>query len=107
MSRGLRGTGESNERFDGGSPETPAVQGRLAGDRRGGGRRFERHTVNLSPIGAKVRLEEELPVGSNARLRFRPPQGQPLDVDAVVWRSDFDGPAFFFVSVDDAAGRRG
>jgi hypothetical protein len=66
-----------------------------------GGRRFERQTVNLSPIGAKVQLEEELPVGSNARLRFRPPQGQPLDVDAVVWRADSDGPAFFFVSVDD------
>ena len=66
-----------------------------------GGRRFERKTVNLSPIGAKVQLEEELPVGSNARLRFRPPQGQPLDVDAVVWRADSDGPAFFFVSVDD------
>jgi hypothetical protein len=66
-----------------------------------GGRSFERHTVNLSPIGAKVRLEEELPVGSNARLRFRPPQGQPLDVDAIVWRADSDGPAFFFVSVDD------
>ena len=66
-----------------------------------GGRRFERQTVNLSPIGAKVQLEEELPVGSNARLRFRPPQGQPLDVDAIVWRADSDGPAFFFVSVDD------
>lgn len=66
-----------------------------------GGRSFERHTVNLSPIGAKVRLEEELPVGSNARLRFRPPQGQPLDVDAIVWRADSDGPAFFFVSIDD------
>jgi hypothetical protein len=72
-----------------------------------GGRSFERHTVNLSPIGAKVRLEAELPVGSNARLRFRPPQGQPLDVDAIVWRSDSDGPAFFFVSVDDAAISRG
>jgi hypothetical protein len=66
-----------------------------------GGRRFERKTKNLSPIGAKVQLEEELPVGSNARLRFRPPQGQPLDVDAIVWRADSDGPAFFFVSVDD------
>jgi PilZ domain len=66
-----------------------------------GGRSFERQTVNLSPIGAKVRLEEELPVGSNARLRFRPPQGLPLDVDAIVWRADSDGPAFFFVSVDD------
>ena len=68
-----------------------------------GGRRFERPPVTHSPIGAKGRLEEALPVGSNARLRFRPPQGQPLDVDAVVWRSDSDGPAFFFVSVDDAA----
>jgi hypothetical protein len=57
--------------------------------------------VTVSPIGAKVRLEEELPVGSNARLRFRPPQGLPLDVDAIVWRADSDGPAFFFVSVDD------
>jgi PilZ domain len=66
-----------------------------------GGRSYERQTVNLSPVGAKVQLEEELPVGSNARLRFRPPQGQPLDVDAVVWRADSDGPAFFFVSVDD------
>ena len=28
-----------------------------------------------SPIGAKVQLEEELPVGSNAGLRFRPPRG--------------------------------
>jgi hypothetical protein len=72
-----------------------------------GGRSFERHTVNLSPIGAKVRLEEELPVGSNARLRFRPPQGQPLDVDAIVWRADSDGPAFFFVSVDDESRRQG
>ena len=72
-----------------------------------GGRRFERRTVNLSPIGAKVQLEEELPVGSNARLRFRPPQGQPLDVDAIVWRADSDGPAFFFVSVDDESRRQG
>ena len=72
-----------------------------------GVRRFERRTVNLSPIGAKVQLEEELPVGSNARLRFRPPQGQPLDVDAIVWRADSDGPAFFFVSVDDESMRQG
>jgi hypothetical protein len=72
-----------------------------------GGRRFERKTVNLSPIGAKVQLEEELPVGSNARLRFRPPQGQPLNVDAIVWRADSDGPAFFFVSVDDESMRQG
>ncbi len=61
------------------------------------GRTFDRQTLNLSPIGAKIRLEAPLTVGSCARLRFRPPQGRPLDVDAIVWRADQDGPAFFFV----------
>lgn len=64
-----------------------------------GGQSFERHTVNLSPIGAKVHLEARLPVGTPATLRFRPPHGRPLEVDAIVWRSDSDGPAFFFVGV--------
>lgn len=68
-----------------------------------GGRSFERQTVNLSPLGVKVRLEERLKVGSPARLRFRPPKGRPLDVDAIVWRADKDGPAFFFVSVEPGA----
>lgn len=63
------------------------------------GRSFHRHTVNLSPVGAKVSLEAPLAVGTPAKLRFRPPHGRPLEVDAIVWRSDADGPAFFFVSV--------
>lgn len=63
------------------------------------GQAFERHTVNLSPVGAKVSLEARLPVGTPAKLRFRPPHGRPLEVDAVVWRSDSDGSAFFFVGV--------
>jgi hypothetical protein len=62
------------------------------------GRSFERHTVNLSPIGAKVSLDAPLSVGSPAKLCFRPPHGRPLEVDAIVWRTDADGPAFFFVS---------
>jgi hypothetical protein len=62
-----------------------------------GGRTYDRQTVNLSPIGAKVRLDEPLKVGSTARLKFRPPHGRPLDVEAIVWRTDKDGPAFFFV----------
>lgn len=66
-----------------------------------GGRSYDRHTLNLSPIGAKIRLDEQLTVGSQALLRFRPPQGRPLDVEAIVWRSDPDGPAFFFVGVED------
>ena len=66
-----------------------------------GGRSFDRHTVNLSPIGAKIHLDEQLPVGSQALLKFRPPQGRPLDVEAIVWRADSDGPAFFFVGVEE------
>lgn len=61
------------------------------------GHSFDRHTLNLSPIGTKICMEEPLKVGSTARLRFRPPQGRPLDVEAIVWRADDDGPAFFFV----------
>jgi hypothetical protein len=57
--------------------------------------------MNLSPIGAKILLDEQLPVGSQALLRFRPPQGRPLDVEAIVWRADADGPAFFFVGIED------
>lgn len=66
-----------------------------------GGRSFERRTVNLSPVGAKVVLDEPLSVGSSARLRFKPPQGRQLDVDAIVWRRDPDGSAFFFVGVGE------
>ena len=62
-----------------------------------GGRTFDRQTVNLSPIGAKIRLDEPLAVGSSARLRFRLPQGRMHDVEAIVWRTDEDGPAFFFL----------
>ena len=62
-----------------------------------GGRSFDRQTVNLSPIGVKIQLEEPLKVGSTAKLRFRPPTGRPHDVEAIVWRTDDDGPAFFFV----------
>ena len=64
-----------------------------------GGQAFERQTVNLSPVGAKVHLEAQLQVGAPATLRFRPPHGRPLEVEAIVWRSDSDGPAFFFVGV--------
>jgi PilZ domain-containing protein len=64
------------------------------------GRSFDRETVNVSPIGAKVSLQEPLTVGSTARLRFRPPHGRPLDVEAIVWRADRDGLSFFFVGSD-------
>ena len=40
--------------------------------------------------------------GTQAQLRFRPPGGRPLDVLAIVWRADPDGPAFFFIGVEGA-----
>jgi hypothetical protein len=61
---------------------------------------FHRQTVDVSPIGAKVRLDQPLPVGAPAKLRIDPPDGHRLDVDAIVWRADADGPAFFFVGLD-------
>ncbi|HEV8437068.1 MAG TPA: PilZ domain-containing protein [Methylomirabilota bacterium] len=66
-----------------------------------GDRIFYLETVNLSPFGAKLRLEDaSLEPGTPVQLHFRPPDGRPLDVQAIVWRTDPDGPAFFFIGVD-------
>jgi PilZ domain len=66
-----------------------------------GNRRFQLETINLSPFGAKLRLEHSpLTPGTPAQLRFSPPDGRPLDVHAIVWRADPDGLAFFFIGVD-------
>lgn len=66
-----------------------------------GDRHFNIQTVNLSPMGTKVGLvEAPLEIGSSAKLRIRPPNGRALDVNAIVWRSDRDGSAFFFIGVE-------
>ena len=66
-----------------------------------GEQRFQLETINLSPFGAKLRLEDPpLKPGTPAQLRFRPPGERALDVRAIVWRTDPDGPAFFFIGVD-------
>jgi hypothetical protein len=58
-------------------------------------------TMNLGPFGAKVRLDDSpLEPGTLAQLHFRPADGRPLDVQAIVWRTDPDGLAFFFIGVD-------
>jgi hypothetical protein len=58
-------------------------------------------TINLSPFGAKVRLGEPvLEPGTPAQLHFEPPEGRPLDVHAIVWRTDPDGSAFFFIGIE-------
>ena len=65
-----------------------------------GDRQFHLRTVNLSPFGAKVRLGERLEPGTPAHLRLHPPAGRPVEVEAIVWRADQDGPAFFFIGVE-------
>ena len=69
---------------------------------RAGDRLLHLQTVNLSALGAKVSvddplLREPLEVGRPARLRLEPPGARPLEVEAIVWRADDDGPAFFFI----------
>lgn len=63
---------------------------------KGGKRVFLLHAVSVSGRGAKVRPREGLGEGSVAQLHFHPPNGSSLDIEAIVWRVDPDGLAFFF-----------
>lgn len=75
---------------------------------RTGDRLLRLQTLNLSPLGAKISLHEPLPdlleVGRAARLRLEPPGSRPVEVEAIVWRADDDGPAFFFLGTPAPAG---
>jgi hypothetical protein len=55
-------------------------------------------TMNVGPQGAKLRLMERLEVGTRVQLHLTPPQGRLVTVEAIVWRIDDDGLAFFFLS---------
>ena len=68
-----------------------------------GDRLLHGETLNVGPFGAKLRLDERLQEGSLATLHFKPPQGDPMDVQAIVWRIDGDGPVFFFMNATPAA----
>jgi PilZ domain len=73
-----------------------------------GDRLLHLQTLNLSALGAKVRLHHPLPsgrleVGRPALLRLEPPDRPPVEVEAIVWRSDDDGPAFFFLRTTPTA----
>jgi hypothetical protein len=73
-----------------------------------GDRLLHLQTLNLSALGAKVGLEdrqdaEPLEVGQPALLRLIPPDGPPVEVEAIVWRADEDGPAFFFIGTTSSA----
>jgi hypothetical protein len=67
-----------------------------------GSRILQGETLNLGPSGAKLRLEECLQEGTAATLHFTPAEGGPIDVEAIVWRSDDDGPVFFFIKATPA-----
>ena len=63
---------------------------------------------DLSARGAKVRPRERLDIGTPAQLRFRPPDGTPFNVPALVWRTDSDGLAFLFMGdIQDRLRRSG
>ena len=63
-----------------------------------GKRFFLLRAVNVSGRGAKVMPTERLGEGSVAQLHFHPPDGSSLDVEAIVWRVERDGLAFFFTA---------
>jgi hypothetical protein len=66
-----------------------------------GERSLSLRTMNLSPFGAKVQMDPPvLEPGTPADLYFEPPGGRPFAVQAIVWRIDPDGSAFFFIGVE-------
>lgn len=53
--------------------------------------------VNVSVRGAKVRSNEVLGAGTLAQVYFRLPGDLTLNLSAIMWRTDSDGLAFFFM----------
>jgi hypothetical protein len=67
-----------------------------------GNRILQGETLDLGPSGAKLRLDERLQEGTAMTLHFTPAEGRPMDVEAIVWRNDDDGPVFFFIKATPA-----
>ena len=65
------------------------------------GQIYQLETVNLSRLAAKLTAGDLRPKpGTCVQLHFHPPRGEPLDGEAVVWRTDPDGTVFFFIGLD-------
>ncbi len=60
-------------------------------------RLFHGETLDVSAFGVKIRLEERLHDTSIVSLHLEPTHGNPLDIQAILWRTDDDGPVFFFL----------
>lgn len=67
-----------------------------------GNRILHGETLNLGPCGAKLRLDERLQEGTAATLHLTLAEGRPMDVEAIVWRTDDDGSVLFFIKVTPA-----
>lgn len=64
-------------------------------------------TLDVGRQGAKLRLAERLEVGTRATLHLTRTGGHPVTIEAIVWRIDADGVAFFFLSTRSSAGEPG
>jgi len=62
-----------------------------------GSRQLQGRTKDTSATGAKIFLDERLPLGSQVLLQFRPAGRSPVETHALVWRLDADGFACVFV----------
>jgi CheY-like chemotaxis protein len=62
-----------------------------------GSRQLQGRTKDTSVAGAKILVDERLPVGSQVLLQFRPAGRSPVETQALVWRLDADGFACVFV----------
>jgi hypothetical protein len=65
--------------------------------------------VDLSVNGARLKPRGEIQPGTPVEVQLQPPDGQALDVSAVVWRVDPDSMAVMFlrnIPVHVSAGSR-
>jgi len=62
-----------------------------------GSRQLQGRTRDTSAAGAKIIVDERLPLGNQVLLQFRPAGRSPVETQALVWRLDADGFACVFV----------
>ncbi len=62
-----------------------------------GSRQIQGRTRDTSAGGAKILVDERLPLGTPVRLQFRPAGRSSVETNALVWRVDSDGFACVFV----------
>ena len=62
-----------------------------------GDRYIPAETVDITPLGVKLRIGEQLELGEAVKLKFRPSGRAPFDMRAIVWRIDPDGAALLFL----------